>query len=114
MIYSGDAKSEEFSKLVIGAAIEVHRELGPGYLESIYEEALSIEFDLRGIAYERQVPIKLLYKNRPIGDNRLDFLVGGRLVVELKAVTAFCPNSSGASYFLSEVYTTQIRTISEL
>jgi GxxExxY protein len=91
MIYSGDTKAEEFSKLVIGAAIEVHRELGPGYLENIYEEALSIEFDLRGIAYERQVPIKLLYKNRPIGDNRLDFLVGGCLVVELKAVTALAP-----------------------
>jgi GxxExxY protein len=91
MIYSGDARAEELSKLVIGAAIEVHRELGPGYLESVYEETLSIEFDLRAIPYTRQLPIQLLYKNRPVGDNRLDFLVGERLIVELKAVTALAP-----------------------
>jgi GxxExxY protein len=73
----------------IGAAIEVHRILGPGFLESVYEEALAIEFDLR--RYERQKPIVLQYKSRTVGDSRLDFLVGSELVVELKAVEVVRP-----------------------
>jgi GxxExxY protein len=82
---------DELAHRVIGAAIEVHRILGPGFLESVYEEALAIEFDLRGIPYERQKPIVLQFKGRPVGDSRLDFLVGGELVVELKAVEAIHP-----------------------
>lgn len=83
--------SEEVDRLasaVIGAAIEVHRILGPGYLEKTYEEALAIEFGLRGIAFSRQHPIALTYKGHAIGEGRLDFLVGGELVVELKTVDA--------------------------
>ena len=57
----------------------------------MYEEALAIEFDLRNIPYERQKPILLQYKGRTVGDSRLDFLVGGELVVELKAVEAIHP-----------------------
>lgn len=76
---------------VIGAAIEVHRLLGPGYLESVYEEALGVELSLRGIDFARQVPIAVSYKGRPIGEGRLDFLVGGTLVVELKAVEELAP-----------------------
>ena len=74
------------SNRVIGAALEVHRALGPGFLESAYEEALAIELELRAIDFRRQVPIDLAYKGRRIGEARLDLLVGGSLVVELKAV----------------------------
>ena len=76
---------------VIGAAIEVHRILGPGYLESVYEEALAIEFDLRKIVFSRQHIVAVRYKNRSIGEGRLDFLVDNRLVVELKTVETLLP-----------------------
>jgi GxxExxY protein len=69
----------------------MHRILGPGFLESVYEEALAIEFDLRGIPYERQKPIVLQFKGHNVGDSRLDFLVGEELVVELKAVESIHP-----------------------
>ena len=82
---------DEQARQVIGAAIEVHRILGPGFLESVYEEALAFEFDLRGIPYERQKPIALIYKEKSVGDSRLDFLVGEELVVELKAVESVHP-----------------------
>src|SRR3954464_14006694 len=65
---------------------EVHRVLGPGYLESIYERALAVELGHRGIEFERQVPIDLYYRSQPIGEHRLGFLVRNCLVVELKAV----------------------------
>lgn len=76
---------------VIGAALEVHRQLGPGLLESLYEEALYVELKLRGIGVERQKPLAVIYKGRPIGEHRLDFLVETRLIVELKAVERFLP-----------------------
>jgi GxxExxY protein len=71
---------------VIGAAIEVHRHLGPGYLEGIYEEALFVELVDTGIPVERQKEIGVIYKGRIIGKHRLDLLVGGNLIVELKTV----------------------------
>ena len=76
---------------VIGAVIEVHRELGPGYLESVYEDALVVEFALRGVAYTRQVPISVAYKGTVVGEGRLDVLVDGRLILELKAVERLLP-----------------------
>lgn len=76
---------------VIGAALEVHRSLGPGFLESVYEEALAVELELLGISCERQKPIPVTYKSHPIGEHRLDFLVDSRLIVELKAVEKFLP-----------------------
>ncbi len=76
---------------VIGAAIEVHRILGPGFLEEIYQEALEIELDLRGIPYRSQYPVSIKYKNRDIGKGRLDFFVNNVLVVELKAVENLIP-----------------------
>jgi GxxExxY protein len=82
---------DELAHRVIGAAIEVHKLLGPGFLESVYEEALAYEFELRDIPFERQHPITLHYKTKNVGDSRLDFLVGGELVVELKAVEAIYP-----------------------
>ncbi|MFH1463663.1 MAG: GxxExxY protein [Pseudomonadota bacterium] len=72
------------SRRVIGVAIEVHRILGPGYLESVYEEALAIELGARGIPFERQHGFTITYKGTVVGSGRLDFLVVGSLVVELK------------------------------
>jgi GxxExxY protein len=76
---------------VIGAAIEVHRNLAPGFLESVYEEALCIELDLREIPFERQVNHGIDYKGHRVGDGQLDIVVGKRLVVELKAVESLAP-----------------------
>lgn len=76
---------------VIGAAIEVHRHLGPGFLEGVYEEALVIELDLRGIPFERQRPVPISYKERNVGEGRIDLLVAGELLVELKTVEVLAP-----------------------
>jgi GxxExxY protein len=81
-----DEKLDKLAHAVIGAAIEVHRHLGPGYLESVYQAALEVELKLQGIAFEPQKPVGVCYKGHPVGDGRLDFLVAGMLVVELKAV----------------------------
>ena len=83
-----DTKTDELARAVIGAAIETHRHLGPGFLESIYEEALSHELTLRSIPFERQKELSLNYKGHAIGKNKIDFLIGESLVLELKAVEA--------------------------
>ena len=75
------------SKEIIGAAIEVHRHLGPGLLESAYEQCLAHEFTSRGIPFELQKPVPVEYKGVKLDCGfRIDFLVGGLVVVELKAV----------------------------
>jgi GxxExxY protein len=79
------------TNLIIGAAIEVHKRLGPGHLESVYENALAIEFGVRGIAAARQVPIEVYYRDQRVGVGRLDFLVEGRVIVDVKAVEALAP-----------------------
>ena len=84
-----DAETDRLAQEVIGAAIEVHRALGPDFLGSLYEQAMSIELGLRGISFERQVPVAVNYKGHSIGESRLDLLVDGRLIVELKAVDQF-------------------------
>ena len=71
---------------IISCAIEVHSTLGPGLLESVYEEALAYEFSLRGIVYVRQKEISLKYKGKDIGKHRIDYLVEDEIIVELKAV----------------------------
>jgi GxxExxY protein len=92
-----DAKTEPGKELddlahrIIGAAIEVHRELGPGYLESVYEEALAVEFGLAGVAFERQKLFGLSYKKLQVGEGRVDFLLDRRMVLEIKAVEAILP-----------------------
>jgi GxxExxY protein len=80
-----EAKSDPLSEAVIGAAIEVHRELGPGLTEDMYEDALCHELDLRGIPYARQVQVPVIYKGKAIGKTRIDLIVDGQLVVELKS-----------------------------
>jgi GxxExxY protein len=80
-------KEDVLSKAIIGAAIEVHRQLGPGLLESAYEECLAHEFSLCNIPFERQKPIPVTYKTVQLDCGfRLDFLVDSLVVVELKAV----------------------------
>jgi len=66
--------------------MEVHSMLGPGLLENVYEEALAHEFQLRGVRYEKQKEIFLKYKGKEIGKHRVDFLVEGVVVLELKSV----------------------------
>jgi GxxExxY protein len=77
---------EALAAAVIGAAIEVHRELGPGMPELSYKLALSYELGLRGIPYQLEVPLPITYKGKPVGETRIDILVAGKLVLELKAV----------------------------
>lgn len=79
------------TEAIIGAAIEVHRTLGPGLLEASYEAALCIELDLRNIPCLRQWPIPLTYKGHPIGEYRLDLLVDETVIVELKSVDRLDP-----------------------
>lgn len=71
---------------IISCAIEVHSTLGPGLLESVYEEALAHEFGLRNIDYVRQKEISLKYKGKDVGKHRIDYLVEDEIIVELKAV----------------------------
>lgn len=77
---------EELIRQVIGAAIQVHRELGPGFLESVYEEALPLELSHRGIPFEQQKGVTFCYRGHPVGEHRLDMLVAGLLIVENKAL----------------------------
>jgi len=86
-----DYELDRLAHDVIGAAIEVHRTLGPGFLESVYEQSLGVELSLRGLAFSSQVPVSVSYKGCHVGEGRLDFLVEGRLIVELKAVEAIAP-----------------------
>jgi len=79
---------KELTGQIIGAAIEVHRRLGPGYLESAYEEALCIELEHRHISYERQKQLPVYYRGKLIGEHRLDLVVEELIIVELKAISA--------------------------
>ena len=75
------------SHAVIGAALEVHKALGPGLLESAYQKCLALELDARGIAYRREVPIPLQFRGATIDASyRADFICDGRLIVEVKSV----------------------------
>ena len=77
---------DELARRTIGAAIEVHRHLGPGYLETVYEEALAVELTERRIPFSRQPEITIEYKGRKIGQGRLDPLIDDQRIVGLKAV----------------------------
>lgn len=79
--------NDELSGSVIGCAYTVYNQLGFGFLESVYEKALSIELKRAGIIHERQSPVQVFYENEVVGDFVVDLLVENKLVVELKAVT---------------------------
>ena len=76
---------------VIGAALEVHKALGPGFLESVYEHALCVELKFRGIPFTTQKPLPILYKGEPVGEGKLDLMVRDSLIVELKTVDSLLP-----------------------
>lgn len=81
-----DQELDAITHAVIGAAIEVHRELGPGFLESTYAKALAVELTRRNIQFVQEAPIQLSYKGEQIGEGRIDLLVSECRIVELKAV----------------------------
>ena len=83
-----DAETEDLGEIVLGAAIEVHRVIGPGLPESVYRNALSHELSLRGIPHVCEAPVPIYYKGKLVGEGRVDLLVADRLVVELKCVEA--------------------------
>jgi GxxExxY protein len=80
-------RDSKLTQEIIACAIRVHRALGPGFLESVYEEALAVEFALSGIQFIRQHPVPLFYRDHQVGEHRLDFLVEGKIVAELKAIS---------------------------
>ncbi len=86
---SSESFHTNITSRIIDAAIEVHRILGPGFLESVYEEALAHEFDLRGIPYDRQKTIAIAYKDIVAGEHRPDFVVEEKVVLDLKAKKDF-------------------------
>lgn len=83
----------KLSGIIVDAAMEVHREMGPGLFEKIYEESLERELKARGLTVERQLAVYVSYKGEPITEEayRIDLFVEGEIVVELKAVTALFP-----------------------
>jgi GxxExxY protein len=81
-----DHDTDRLARSVIGAVIEVHRNLGPGFLESIYEEALAVELQHQNIPFERQAGRGVSYRGIDVGQYRMDFLVDRKRVVEIKAV----------------------------
>src|SRR5437660_2039983 len=87
-------ESEALKRLtekIIGCAIEVHRQLGPGLLEGTYEAALAIELEIAGLHFERQSIFPVIYRDKKIGEYRLDLLVENAVIVEIKSVERFDP-----------------------
>jgi GxxExxY protein len=98
---------EEIAHRVIGAAIEVHRVLGPGFLEGVYQRALHHELIRSGLQVEREKELLVRYKDIEIAGQRLDLLVGRRVIVELKAVESLC--SLHEAQLLSYLKATNLR-----
>ena len=85
-------EGDPLTKEVIGCAIEVHKELGPGLLETVYEECLAYELTMKGLKYKRQVKLPVKYKNMELECGfRMDILLPGNLVIELKTVEKILP-----------------------
>jgi GxxExxY protein len=77
---------EGLSNKVIGAALAVHRELGPGFFESVYHAAMRVSLTHRAIPFESQYPVDIGFEGVPVGRARIDLVVGGQMILELKAV----------------------------
>ena len=90
---------EPLSKKAIGAAVKVHKALGPGFLENIYEEALKVELSEQKIQFECQKEVKITYNNVEVGTHRLDLVVEDQIILELKAAKE-----------LADIYFSQLRS----
>jgi len=88
MLYGDDT---QLTEQVIGCAVEVHRQLGPGLLESVYETAICIELTAAGLSFKRQVGVPLFYKGTLISEHRPDLVVDDRVIVEVKSVERLDP-----------------------
>jgi GxxExxY protein len=86
-----DKELEQLAGDVIAAAIEVHRELGPGLPELAYQKSLSFELSTRGIPHECEVPVPIFYKGQKVAEGKIDMLIGGRLIIENKVVEVLTP-----------------------
>ena len=100
-------ETERVATAILGAGIDVHKVLGPGFLERIYEEALCIELRARGLAFERQRPITVHYRGIDIPGQRIDLIVAGCVLVELKAITRI--DNAHQAKVISYLRTTGIR-----
>jgi len=78
-------ENDVLTEQIIGCAMEVHRRLGPGYLESVYEKALLIELRMKSLSYQEQRPISVSYRGESVGEFVADIVVEGRVIIELKA-----------------------------
>ncbi|GAB4457835.1 MAG: hypothetical protein Kow0070_10600 [Anaerolineales bacterium] len=78
---------KELSFAIIGAAMEVHRLLGAGFLEAVYQKALAYELTLRNIPFEEQVRLPVMYKGILVGDYIADFVIDGKIILEIKSVS---------------------------
>jgi GxxExxY protein len=87
-VRAGKYEFEELSGAVLGAALAVHRELGPGFLESVYESAIQVALRHRSIPYVSQYPVDVVFEGCLVGRAKLDLVVGGAVVVEIKAAAA--------------------------
>jgi GxxExxY protein len=101
MIHEGHEETQRITELVlkeevyaiVGAAIEVHRELGPGFLEAVYQEALAMEMRERGIPFESQKPLRISYKGKTLNKEYLaDLVCYGQIIIELKALDRLSGN----------------------
>ncbi len=81
--------TDQLTQKIIGCAIDVHQELGPGLLESIYESAMAVELEFQKIGFRQQVIVPIQYRGRLIGEHRIDLIVENAVVVELKSVERF-------------------------
>jgi len=97
----------DLSYKIMNAVFEVHNQLGPGFTENIYERALMVELEKRNIAYEAQKEIEIIYKGQKLGKYRLDLLIEGEIVVELKAVVGL--NDLFKQQLLSYLRATDLR-----
>ena len=96
----------ELSYKIMGAIFEVHKELGPGFVESVYEKALVSELSDKGLKVEVQKVINLIYKNKKIGTHRLDLVVDDKVILEIKALERFanCHRAQLTSYLKASGY----------
>jgi GxxExxY protein len=81
--------TDQLTQRIIGCAIDVHQELGPGLLESIYESAMAVELEFQKMAFRQQVIVPIQYRGRLIGEHRVDLIVENTVVIELKSVERF-------------------------